>query len=58
MDKIPWWVTLLVSAVLAGLIGWQTTGTWVGAVVAALSSFLGVGALGARALPGTGSKVP
>uniref|UniRef100_A0A6M3XWY5 Uncharacterized protein n=1 Tax=viral metagenome TaxID=1070528 RepID=A0A6M3XWY5_9ZZZZ len=56
LDFVPTWVVLVLSAVLAGAIAWQATGDWLGALIAALASLLGVGLAGAKALSGNGVK--
>jgi hypothetical protein len=56
---LPGWayalILMVLTAALAGMAAWETTGTWTAVIVAVLSSVLGVGALGAK---GMGSGNP
>lgn len=51
---LPAWafalIAMVLTAALAGLLAWQADGDTSAVIVAVLSSILGVGALGAKAL--------
>ena len=59
LNALKSWQTALVlalSAALAAFVAWQATGDWVSAMIAGLSSFLGVGVAGASKLSQGGVK--
>lgn len=59
---VPGWAialaVLVLSAVAAGVIAWETTGTWEAVIVAVCAAILGPGAIGVRALTSSNGQPP